>query len=126
MVGVVLVVLGAAVMGASAATSSFDLGEDLELGKAVHDVEQGPLMAWFGAVVLLAVAVMAVVRPVSAARVLVWLSVGAAVGSVIFVSMFSVVDGSIVGLDAVPFVIAFFSVPAFIASLLLKAPNDAT
>lgn len=40
MVGVVLVVLGAAVMGASAATSSFDLGEDLELGKAVHDVEQ--------------------------------------------------------------------------------------
>lgn len=120
--GIVLVLVGAVVMGASAASAKFDLGEDLELGQAVHDVDGGPAVAWAAAALLLAVAGLAVVSTTRAARVLTWLGIGAAVGTVIIVGVASLVDGSIVGLGAVPFVLAFFSGPALLTSLFLKAP----
>ena len=124
--GIVLILLGAVVMGASAATASFDLGEDLELGKAVHDVQHGPLVAWAAAVVLVAAAGLAITTPVVAARVLMWLSVGAPVVTAVVVSLVSLATSSITGLAALPFVIAFFSVPAFITSLILNAANHTT
>ena len=125
----VLLLLGAFTMGASAATSTFDLGEDLELGRAVHDVDGGPVLAWVAAAVLLALAGVALANPALAARLLIWVAVGAVVATLVTLTVLAAVDDDrsiTTGLGAVPFVIAFFSVPAFVTSVLLAQGPDTT
>lgn len=126
---IVLLLLGAFTMGASAATSGFDLGEDLELGRAVHDVDGGPVLTWIAAVVLLVLAGVAVANPILASRLLVWVAVGAPVLTVVTLAVLAVVDDDrpvATGFGAGPFVIAFFSVPAFVTSVLLRQGGETT
>jgi hypothetical protein len=120
--GIVLVLTGAAVSAASAASPGFDLGEDLELGQAVHDVEGGPIVAWVAAALLLAVAGMAIVNGQTAARWLTWLGVGAASVTVVCVVVLALAGPDRSAFGAIPFVLAFFSVPALVTGLLLKQP----
>lgn len=125
----VLLLLGAVTMGASAATSTFDLGEDLELGRAVHDVDGGPVLAWVAAAVLLAIAGVALANPALASRLLIWVAVGAVALTLVTLAVLAAVDDDrsiTTGLGAVPFVIAFFSVPAFVTSVLLAQVPDTT
>ena len=125
----VLLLLGAFTMGASAVTSTFDLGEDLELGRAVHDVDGGPVLAWVAAAVLLAIAGVALANPALASRLLIWVAVGAVALTLVTLAVLAAVDEDrsiTTGLGAVPFVIAFFSVPAFVTSVLLAQVPDTT
>lgn len=126
---IVLLLLGAFTMGASAATSGFDLGEDLELGRAVHDVDGGPVLAWIAVVVLVALAGVAVANPTLASRLLIRVAIGAVVLTLVALAILAVVDDDrsiTTGLGAVPFVIAFFSVPALVTSVLLRQEADTT
>ncbi len=125
--GIVMVLIGAALAVASAASAAFDLGEDLELGRAIHDVDGGPLMAWIAAALLVAVAGVALVNANLAARLLTWAGVGAAVAAVVLAVASALTDGvADVGFGAIPFVIAFFSFPAIVTSLLFKATPPST
>lgn len=126
---IMLLLLGAFTMGASAATSGFDLGEDLELGRAVHDVDGGPVLAWIAVVVLLVLAAVAVANPILASRLLVWMAVGALALTLVTLAVLAVVvdDRPVAtGFGAVPFVIAFFSVPALVTSVLLRQGAETT
>jgi len=121
--GIVLVLTGAAVSGACAASPGFDLGEDLELGQAVHDVDGGPIMAWVVAALLLAVAGIALVDAQRAARWLTWLGIGAASVTVLSVVVLAIAGRDRSTFGAIPFVLVFFSVPALVTGLLLKSPQ---
>lgn len=124
--GIAFVLAGAVAMAASAASRGFDLGEDLELGRAVHDADGGPVIAWIAAAVLVVVAGVAVVSLRVAARLLSWLGIGAALATVMTVVALGLFGDDGFGFAAIPFVVAFFSTPALIISLLFRqAPDDA-
>jgi hypothetical protein len=119
------VLLGAVVFALSASTAGFDLGEDLELGSAVHATEGGPGAAAVLAVLLAAVAVVAVIRPDIAG----WALLAIAVVSIGLVVVLAVVSALVsggqpdVGWAAIPFTLFFVTLPCVVASLLLRVPK---
>lgn len=125
--GIALLLLGAAVFSASAVSSGFDLGEDLELGSAVHDVDHGPAAAWVAAVVLTALAALALVAPAAAGRWSRRAGIGALVLTILVLAALAVLDRSRfddVGLDTIPFVVAFFTIPLLIVGIILEPPRS--
>jgi hypothetical protein len=123
--GVVLLLAGAAVFAASAVSAGFDLGEDLELGSAVHDFDHGPTAAWVAAAVLAILAGLAVVEPARASRWSWRTGIAALVLTVLVLAVLAALDRDRydeVGLDVVPFVVAFFTVPVLIISAILRPP----
>jgi hypothetical protein len=117
--GIALLVLGALVWGATAASSGFDLGEDLELGSAVHGAGGGPLAAWVVSALLVGIAVVARFDARRAATLLVWVSaVGVAVVGAALVVRALTGRFDIGDLQAIPFVVAFVAVPALATGLI--------
>lgn len=111
---------GALVWGAAAASADFDLGADLELGRPVHGTGVGPAAAGLAAAVLVVVAVVSWVDLRRAMRVLVWVAV-AAVGLTGVGLVVRAVSGrfEVGDLQAIPFVVAFFAMPALVVAVIL-------
>jgi hypothetical protein len=119
----VMLALGAAVWAGTSASAGFDLGEDLELGRAVHAVEGGPIAAGVGAAILATFIFAAFTNPMRASQWLVWLAIAALAVTALAIVIAAVVDGdndNRVGLAALPFVGAFFSAPCVAVSAVLK------
>ena len=119
------VFIGAVVFGLSAWSSTFDLGEDLELGKAVHETQMGPGAAAVLAFLLAVVALVALVRPRIAGSALLTIGVVSLVLVVVLVIGSALVSGdqSDIGLPAIPFTLFFVTLPSVLAGLLLRTPK---
>jgi FtsH-binding integral membrane protein len=125
LIAVALVLIGAALFGLSAWDAAFDLGEDLELGKAVHATQGGPEAAAILAALLAVVALVALMRPSIAGWLLLVIGVVSLGLVVVLVVTSALVEGDQpdVGLDAIPFTLFFVSLPCLTTSLLLRTPK---
>ena len=117
--------LGAAVWGAAAASADFDLGEDLELGRAVHG-GAGPWVAASAALLLVAIGVLGIWWPKVCGLVLLGSAVAAVVLTAALAITSTVLDSDTidVSLEAIPFVVAFYAVPSVIPSVFLIAAGS--
>lgn len=125
-VAILLVLIGAFVAAASAASEDFDFGADLELGRAVHESLAGRIAGWTVAALLLIAAAVAVVDAGVAGRLLHWTGGAAAVASLVAIVVTALfarhrVDDA---LSAVPFVVVVFTVPAYVVGELLRESAD--
>jgi hypothetical protein len=122
---VALVLLGAVVFGLSASSATFDLGEDLQLGDAVHAVKGGPAAAAVLAALLVGVAVLGLIRPSIAGWMLLLLGL-TCLGLVVLLAVVSAAVPGVrldVGWSAIPFTVFFVSLPCALISLLLRTPK---
>jgi hypothetical protein len=121
-IGIALVLIGALIAAASAASAEFDLGEDLDLGRAVHESVAGQVAAWAVAALLAGTAVVAVVDARIAGSLLRWIAIAGAVASLVAVAVVGLVDRGDLdrALEVVPFVVVLFTVPAYVVSVLLS------
>ena len=120
-----LMLLGAVVFGLSASSVTFDLGEDLELGDAVHAVEGGPAAAAALAALLVGVAVLALIRPSAAGWMLLLIGLTCLGLAVLLAVGSAAVPGARldIGWSAIPFTVFFVSLPCALVSLLLRIPR---
>jgi hypothetical protein len=113
-------VVGALVWGAAAASSDFDLGADLELGRPVHGTAVGPAAAGLAAALLVGIAVLSWFDTRRAASLLVRVAI-AAVGLTGVGLVVRAISGRFEAgdLQAIPFVVAFFVVPVLVTAVIL-------
>jgi hypothetical protein len=112
--------MGSLALAMSALDEGFELGADLEFGAAVHDLPAGPPAAWTLAAILLVVALLGLFDTARAGRWLRWSSFAVPVVTALYLAALALFDNSTfkdVGLTSVPFVIAFYTVPAFLISI---------
>jgi Protein of unknown function (DUF2510) len=125
LVAVALVLLGALIFALSAWSAAFDLGEDMELGDAVHAAQGGPAAAAVLASLLVVVALVGVVRPSVAGLALVVIGL-TCLGLVVLLAVVSAfVQGADldIGWSAIPFTAFFVSLPCILTSLLFRTPK---